>query len=143
MPITREQWTAALRSGDYKQTSAGMMAAGHFGAEGGAPSFCCLGVACVIAGKPVAELIQQETSQFESVNMGRLYVELGLTSDMCDRLAGQNDRGVSFALIADVVEALPFVETDEEGAISLPFREGIYEAIEAAFDLIQPRADAP
>lgn len=47
----REQWLAALRSGDYAQTRAVLYSDGEDGIEG-TPGYCCLGVACSILGVP-------------------------------------------------------------------------------------------
>lgn len=133
MPITRQQWTAALRSGEYQQTTNGVLA-GHFG-EDDALGYCCLGVACLVAGMPQADLINQETSQFSSVGMGDLYTELGIDVSLCDKLAIENDRGVSFAKLADVIDALPFYTVDEYGAMRLPSEMSIIKEREA-FDLL-------
>lgn len=49
LPIEfKEKWVAALRSGEYKQGDACLYSQG---------SFCCLGVACVVAGLPTDMLV--------------------------------------------------------------------------------------
>lgn len=44
----KEKWIAALESREYKQTTGAL--AFHDGPVNEAPSFCCLGVLCVVAG---------------------------------------------------------------------------------------------
>lgn len=101
------EWVAALRSGKYEQTK------GHLHTPEG---FCCLGVACDIspdlggwAREGDADYYPYEiagVSEFlpdEAVELYRLTTDGGARENE-DSLAGLNDRGDTFAEIADVIE---------------------------------------
>lgn len=100
------EWVAALRSGKYEQTK------GHLHTPEG---FCCLGVACDIspdlggwAREGDADYYPYEiagVSEFlpdEAVELYRLSTEDGAVG--AESLATLNDRGYTFAEIADVIE---------------------------------------
>lgn len=136
MPITREQWVAALRSGEFKQATGRLY-------KGWGDGYCCLGVACALAGVPKDRLNGQETSQFFSVDMQELYTQLGVDAELCDSLASANDRGYTFDQIATVIEALPFHRiVDEEGYSALSSDELAAARLKEkeAFDTLPQRA---
>lgn len=112
-------WLKALRSGLYKQTR------GQLRDERG---FCCLGVACEVYNLQQRKNHKKQlTSKYFRYDgeFSRLPIKvqrwLGLTSengDYCRRLTStnlihNNDQGVSFNKIADIIESNPkglFVE---------------------------------
>jgi hypothetical protein len=104
--ITRAEWIEALRSGRYRQ------AEGVLKDEDGA--FCCLGVACDLAGVDL-DLPYLATTQFEQVGAGQLYTDLGLHYNDCNDLAELNDSGAPFTEIASAIEELVFKRVDEVG----------------------------
>jgi len=98
-----KKWVAALRSGQYEQGKHCLKTA-----DG---KFCCLGVAIEVAqangvvrkGVPEVNYLRGE---FEAVR-----VWLGLANHegnyRTGALAEQNDRGVTFTEIADIIESEP------------------------------------
>lgn len=114
--ITREDWIAALRSGEYKQAQGRMY--NEF-----QDAYCCLGVACKLAGVPL-EILSTPQAKSSSFNfLGKeeakqMYEMLGVHRTPIDRrfglsskdynstyvLASRNDAGQSFADIADFLE---------------------------------------
>ena len=127
-----KDWVAALRSGSYSQT-AGALRTTTLGTEDLYKSYCCLGVACELAG---AFLPEENTAVF--ISTGDIYVEdSGLLSGWAkddlnaavkdwatyceefdsqsfqDRLAGLNDSGDwTFNDIADFIEEWCDVEKE-------------------------------
>lgn len=108
--LTRKEWLAALRSGEYAQ-------ARGFLYNPDAPGFCCLGVACHLAGASTEELAYEETSLFSSVGLHELWPALGLTDEDCDNLASANDSGASFETIANIIEGKPFKRVNIDGKL--------------------------
>lgn len=96
--VFAKKWLKALRSGKYKQTRVGGLYNPKY------DSFCCLGVACVIAGQPKVEII----GGFISVNVADTYgipQELNDRTELSTQLADRNDRSkYSFKKIADWIE---------------------------------------
>lgn len=91
----RATWTAALRSGKYKQTTGRL----YSPCDGG---YCCLGVAAKVCHLPVADLVYGEG----------LYrgdrERLGITTAQHDRLVNLNDMyRHSFKRIASVIDKMP------------------------------------
>ena len=103
----RKIWVEALRSGKYEQGRATLFADGKF---------CCLGVAC--------DLFAEEFGLHVSENRGRRSYNgrsAYLPDPLCDALGladigGEyighsltdlNDRGATFAEIADIIESEP------------------------------------
>lgn len=122
--ITRQEWIAALRSGKYSQTQE------YFKDSNG---FCCLGVACDLAQVDESEYLNALDYQFENVNAGQLYTDLGLMSCQAEELAIMNDRGDDFDEIADYIEReMSFYTVDEFGCLPkepqpATFEPNIYE----------------
>jgi hypothetical protein len=120
----RAEWIAALRSGEYRQTTDGNLRDSY--------GWCCLGVACDVA---VRHGITSEPKMadgeclFEGDATASLPPSVleafGIHSDLGDfrdttlelggevSLSSANDQGVSFAEIADFIEQHP--ETVFEG----------------------------
>lgn len=93
-----EEWTEALRSGDYRQIS------GSLCKLNGEPQYCCLGVAAVIRG--YSNDILEENNYLKGGINGSL-VRLPRTmwkNTVNDFFAGLNDKGLDFEQIADVIE---------------------------------------
>lgn len=101
------KWVAALRSGDYTQTT-GML---HRLNDG----YCCLGVACEISGIAGWEMFGNSTTCWYSDSsedlpdsvVGWLGIEdRNPTIREYDRMSAAelNDNGCSFSLIADMIE---------------------------------------
>ena len=119
MALTENQkiWLDALRSGEYKQGPNGVLHEKNDGVD----EFCCLGVAAkIFAGEYTSvefSPIMGDTVRFRYDNhtaMAPDYVmeALDLVDDLGehkhihdDSLAALNDRGVTFAEIADIFEA--------------------------------------
>lgn len=105
MALTRETWVAALRSGEYEQTT------GQLRSDTG---FCCLGVACDVNDPTLWQRHAGGVVEFSYSDPIKtaylpeaLLVQLNLRSGEEDILTKMNDDGVSFAEIADYIEALP------------------------------------
>ena len=110
----RKLWIDALRSGKYKQTR------GWLHNQNG---YCCLGVACEMYQAEVGDLVVTNNSGVTFYNdhnellPTRVQKWLGLTGcDGCfvgdskrysseSSLGNENDRGCSFAEIADLIES--------------------------------------
>lgn len=114
--LTRDQWLAALRSGDYKQTD-GLLYQPAIG--GDAEGFCCLGVGCRVAGFELDDLKGQSFVPASVVDelqdAGDRMAEdeseyfplteaLGLTVDQLSYLATLNDHSFTFKQIAVFIE---------------------------------------
>lgn len=113
-PEVKALWTAALRSGEYKQ-GAGKL-------RNREDEFCCLGVLCDLqskSGQPVAEW--KETDWAESVTFGGCsgvppsdvvewaaenYIgqDRSFAINYSTNLTSMNDSGISFAEIADIID---------------------------------------
>ena len=111
----RQEWVAALRSGDYRQVR-GLLRQKN--------SFCCLGIACDISGlgKWKSGLVSMAYNTDDnnelsrvgvlpdsvqdyyglSTKTGRHHINTANTS-----LSGMNDRGLTFNDIADLIENEP------------------------------------
>jgi hypothetical protein len=105
----RAKWVAALRSGDYKQVEGRLLDKGRY---------CCLGVACRVAGLSDAD-IKADVLETQIDNFG---IDTGLTSEDAHDLAKANDGGATFEEIALCIE----------GKISLVALGHIAEEREAA-----------
>jgi len=97
----KKKWVDALRSGEYKQGKGQLRLYDV--------SFCCLGVLCNLAMKE--GLAKWENNSFLDQEFG-LPEEVtnwaGLKEgdfQICDNLAGMNDKGIGFEEIADVAES--------------------------------------
>jgi hypothetical protein len=98
--ITRAEWVDALRSGEYKQ-------GGGFLYDAENKTYCCLGVACALAGVELENFPPEtlRTMLFDDVGAGQLDEWLGLDNDKREALAEMNDNeDLSFADIADEIE---------------------------------------
>lgn len=104
----KQKWVEALRSGEYPQCQ-GML----HSKDGG---YCCLGVAATVAGYKIDrhrdEVVRPNGSIDES-SYGALE-DFGLLSSVRGPLIEMNDRGKSFAEIADYIEAN--ISSDAEAA---------------------------
>lgn len=109
------KWVAALRSGDYKQTTSQLR-----NAEG----FCCLGVLCNIHAQEHPKVAAKETNPYvylgssytlpeEVMKWAKLSSDIGqkqsrawfdLNGTQYHHLASANDTGVSFKRIATWIE---------------------------------------
>lgn len=81
----KAKWVEALRSGKYEQGK-------YYLSDGG--KFCCLGVLCDVRG-----LRPERNSDLYAYPLRDV-----LSFHDCEVLAGMNDRGKSFAEIADYIE---------------------------------------
>ena len=101
-------WTAALRSGQYKQTGGKLR--GEFN---GITSFCCLGVLCNLHAQAHPDIAARQPTTAEY--MGRRLVLpnevaewAGMTGLLgyfkSTTLANENDQGASFNKIADLID---------------------------------------
>jgi hypothetical protein len=99
MKANRKLWVEALRSGKYEQATE-TLSDGH--------GYCCLGVACKVAGKSDAEIANWDNlSGFSSVRafFGLVGNDGDYSKNSC--LAEDNDSGASFSEIADIIESEP------------------------------------
>ncbi|HTV69288.1 MAG TPA: hypothetical protein VMF90_12195 [Rhizobiaceae bacterium] len=103
MKANRRKWVEALRSEKYRQTDSTLFNDG---------AYCCLGVACVIAGLEDHDIAGiGNLSPFDSVREfygirdedGGFYS----TVDGHASLVDANDEGVSFSEIAGIIESEP------------------------------------
>ena len=91
-PEIKAKWLAALRSGEYKQCQGGLKVDGRY---------CCLGVLCVVQGETFVGL---NDAVLHTSDIPKKF-SAGLSTMDQYNLADLNDEGVSFAEIADVIEA--------------------------------------
>jgi hypothetical protein len=100
----RDKWLAALRSGEYEQTT-GIL-------RNTTPAYCCLGVLCEVAGVPRRDIKIQ--SEYDFSSFGHIGISacnlpdhfLGITVAQESRLISMNDlEGQNFTAIADWIEA--------------------------------------
>ena len=94
----KDKWIAALRSGEYKQCECQLQKG---------QSYCCLGVACVIAGNeiPHPELIELVSPiYFIDDSFKGVPSELIGDEGLPGTLSRLNDQGNSFECIADWIE---------------------------------------
>ena len=91
-PKFKKKWVAALRSGKYKQGQNALMTE-----EG---TYCCLGVACRVAGSPIEldQMFPAEDSRVPKILRSE-------DTELNNTLAKRNDSGLwSFNRIADWIE---------------------------------------
>lgn len=118
-PVTRRQWTEALRSGRYKQTTGQLFKPDKPGREGG---YCCLGVLADLAGGEVVHgkrnLDRRPPGwgdavefKFQNGETAHAFIpeELAEMVGVEDQtvLSRLNDTGSSFEQIADYIDRLP------------------------------------
>lgn len=116
----RARWVEALRSGEYKQCRGAL----HKPGDG----FCCLGVLCDLAREEVkahwrpfssdgiADFVMRgnEAKGEPAIPPSEVRALVGLRKEDgewwlgdCDTLTSCNDRGKTFAEIADIIESKP------------------------------------
>lgn len=125
----RQEWLAALRSGTYSQTK------GYLRTDEG---YCCLGVACDVAGIPserlsttawnfgryrMDQVLPEEGEEWLGVNTANPDIDFPAHGYRNERLnetvygavslAGLNDSGWTFEEIADAIEEFGFVAGDD------------------------------
>lgn len=130
-PVTKQAWIDALRSGEFNQCTGAL---GKLDPEGGGINYCCLGVLATIAGAAHRigdggdDALDILVFEFEDgaedsgiiplslrdtivsdLNLGQLIAETGpgREDDLMRTLSSKNDRGATFAEIADYLENLP------------------------------------
>jgi hypothetical protein len=96
----KEKWVAALRSGKYKQDS------GKYLLETPEGKFCCLGVACKVAGIGNTDnrLEQEWIEHIEGYEFKGIPKLLMGNDELPKTLASMNDSGNSFKFIATWIE---------------------------------------
>jgi hypothetical protein len=106
-PELIEQWAAALESGKYKQGRAELRSCDD--------EFCCLGVLCDIIAPEGWKPLALASARYDyahpsapedhrtSIPPAVLLDQIGLTRNQAYILAGVNDRGVPFTLIAEAL----------------------------------------
>ncbi len=101
-PELKAQWTAALRSGTYKQGRAELFRN---------DSYCCLGVFSHIQGRLTADGADGEngnTILLDHFNPFRWLCEAGIAKSddlsVSIEVATLNDRGLTFEQIADIID---------------------------------------
>lgn len=113
----RAALVAALRSGRYAQTKRNLAS----GPADAPYCFCVLGLACHLSGlghwEPYLEgELFFVRGTFRNLGVPPIVVEeyYGFTQMQVEDLICQNDKGTSFASLADFIEALPPPSDDEE-----------------------------
>ena len=121
-PEIKEQWTTALRSGEYKQGKGHL----HQKGENGLPdTYCCLGVLCDLAvnvgatekvfGADLGSGYEYRQDLYfygrqpavlpnEVQEWAELETDAGISPDGTIQLTALNDTGSTFAEIADIIE---------------------------------------
>lgn len=100
LPLVKE-WTAALRSRDYKPTT------GFLRSRDG--EFCCLGVLCDIADPDGWELLcddrsYRHTSEYKTLPRG-IQARVGISDAMIGHLIAMNDtHGATFEEISEYID---------------------------------------
>lgn len=101
-PELKAKWIAALRSGEYKQTTGRLVRVERDGYK-----HCCLGVLCEVAGYRRVDggFLTSECLLVDLLPPGEME-KLGLSS--CKPFIEMNDKdGKNFAEIADYIEQIP------------------------------------
>jgi hypothetical protein len=103
VPGFKKQWLEALRSGKYKQ--------GRHALRRRDDTFCCLGVVCDLAAPEYWSWdpdIASDRFRHAGGNLGfpddPMLARIGLTERAASELAWMNDRGATFAEIADYIQ---------------------------------------
>lgn len=95
----KAKWVEALRSGNYKQGKELLFKKSN-------NTYCCLGVACVVAGAKIDDgnirLLIREYPPIEGVGKVPAVLKGGTQEAMT--LANMNDNGLTFLEIADYIE---------------------------------------
>jgi len=118
----RNEWVAALRSGDYKQGRSKLKYATRTGLD---HRYCCLGVLCQINDRPEHDFGGGHPCTFDGgasgltfvnplhQNLGSMgvfpsgiLVQIHSTSRRCSNLANCNDSGLTFNDIATIIETV-------------------------------------
>jgi hypothetical protein len=86
----KAKWTAALRSGEFKQHQGQLRAPDK-------SEYCCLGVLCEIAGIKIGK------NGLSPAGYGPIYKAVG-DEDICSALYQMNDSGRTFTEIADYID---------------------------------------
>lgn len=105
-PEFKAKWIAALRSGDYQQTQETLR---------DSKGFCCLGVACDVFDPDGWQLLTNATYNymyddgkvseiFTALLRERMLRNIGMPDLAQYQLTVRNDRGDSFAAIANYIE---------------------------------------
>ena len=104
MTELQEQWLKALESGEFKQTDATLQEVDDEGND----RYCCLGVACRIAGVK-GKLEGGSLAKYpEVMDVFGFYNDLGGARAYINMsLATLNDEGKTFKQIAEIVRANP------------------------------------
>lgn len=104
-----QSWIAKLRDPETKQTKKVLM--------NSTGAMCCLGVGLVVAGEKHEQPYACEPFEFgptgeKTMPNDRQLILLGITQGLASALANANDRGATFAEIAD------FLETGDETVLA-------------------------
>lgn len=96
----KTKWVAALRSGNYEQTT-GTLKVEHDGGEGYPLSYCCLGVLLCVTGTPHARMLGPRGH-----DPHYRFIESLIGREARYDLQSMNDQGCrSFAHLADYIES--------------------------------------
>lgn len=111
----RKLWTAALRSGEYKQGTGQLRSRGY----------CCLGVLCDVAFKTGAvkgawkrrvsenwdgrtyHAVCEDESLDDALLPDAIAAWAGVDGNFAEQLASRNDNGEAFTALADLIDKLP------------------------------------
>ncbi len=96
----RREWIKALRSGDFQQTKGVLYNPENKG-------FCCLGVACIVAGLKMDD-IREHVTLHAFMDVMNYYGLLHGDGDFFGgNLASLNDDGASFLRMSQIIENEP------------------------------------
>lgn len=102
----KAKWIKALRSGKYAQGNGWLKDLDDF--------YCCLGVLCQIQGAKwepnprdasMIPFLGRTTAQLKGQQFLRPFARAGMSASAQETLAGMNDYGESFLVIADYIES--------------------------------------
>lgn len=101
----RDRWCSALRSGEYNQSKEVLYNREEDG-------YCCLGVLGVIHGANLEAIEDENIKGFPN----KAFLEqVGLFKENAHELAGMNDNGYDFLMIAKHIEESVWVEGEDDG----------------------------
>ena len=102
----KEKWLAALRSGEYKQGSGLLLDSSN--------NYCCLGVACIVAGYHTDQIVgkcyaERTFEELPEILRGASY-DSNIVKTLANMNDGESERSTplpkkSFSEIADYIEA--------------------------------------
>lgn len=125
----KRAWIAALRSGEFRQGTGKLLRYG---------TYCCLGVACKVAGVPDNEIEYMGQVNLPLLNEYQIPNVLGVGTPLANSLVNMNDtRGFSFLEIANFIEQnIPDTEENDELEINELVEPDVITEQEFQYELV-------